>query len=392
MGTLAFGIAFVVSKLLPSDEDERARMTKTSNLLSVFSVLPLVLLPGVSRAIQLKTTSSRLAGVSSSVGGKVSDTNALQNFISRPANWPKIVLSSNRVEVNKKRRTKEEFKPFSFLSTKKPEKTVSDGLVNDPRDSLETLKVGDTVAEFFALNQFQVEWTCTINEPGRLVVVSPNGVPGIATDCVMDFEFDALEDTAAASDDEATSVRLTMEYSPQSPLAVLATPALVFDNWLALNVLLPAAVDTRPLDSFRKLMGVLYGIAGVAHLLDLLVGGSQLFTTVIGIPSFENLDFAGQTYALLWCAVGPIAYSFSATTASSSSFQGSGDDAIALNRADLGIVLYGIVELLGAIFSSAITGASPDVVSNAVGVQAIVLAAWIYSYQKQLRLDSSLRD
>ena len=217
------------------------------------------------------------------------------------------------------------------------------------------------------------------------MVVSPDGVPGIATDCVMDFQFDAVEDAAAAIDDEATTVRLTMEYTPKSPLAVLATPALVVDNWLALNVLLPAAVDTRPLDTFQKLIGVLYGIAGIAHLLDLLVGGSQLFTTVIGIPSFEDLDFAGQAYALVWCAAGPFAYYLSTTTAQS--YQGSGDAANTLNRADLGIVLYGIVELLGAAFSSGITGASPDVVSNAGGVQVIVLAAWVYSYQKQQQLD-----
>ena len=222
-----------------------------------------------------------------------------------------------------------------------------------------------------------------LNEPGRLVVVSPNGVPGIATDCVMDFEFNQLEGSAA-SDDEGTRVRLTMEYTPKSPLAVLATPALVVDNWLALNVLLPAAVDAQPLDSFRKLMGALYGVAGTAHLVDLLFGGSQLFTTVVGIPSFENLDVVGKLYALVWCLVGPLAYYLSVTGASS--FQDSGRGVVALNRADTGIVLYGIIELLGAFFSSQIPGSAPDVISNAASVQAIVLAAWFYSYQKQQQL------
>mmetsp|Transcript_20406 Transcript_20406/g.50731 ORF Transcript_20406/g.50731 Transcript_20406/m.50731 type:complete len:378 (+) Transcript_20406:130-1263(+) len=349
---------------------------KTLRLFSAYLVLSLALHREVSHAIQLKTTSSRLAGVSGG-GEKTSNANALQSFISRPENWPKIVLSSNRVEVIKARTTREAFKPFLFLSNQNAGRATSDVSLNDDNASSETLKVGDTVVEFFALNQFQVEWTCTINEPGRLVVVSPDGVPGIATDCVMDFEFDAIEDDA--------SVNLTMEYTPKSPLAVLATPALVVDNWLALNALLPAAVDTKPLDSFRKLMGILYGVAGMAHLFDLLVGGSQLFTSVIGIPSFEDLDLAGQVYALIWCATGPVAYYLSTSTTAPSRVLG--DAAIALSKADVGLILYGIVEMLGAIFSSGMTGASPDVLSNAGGVQAVVLAAWVYSYRKQEQLE-----
>jgi len=369
------------------------RWLSSRGLLSIVLVLVLLVRsPEVSDAIQLKTTSSRLAGIGSGVGGGSSSINSLQNFISRPIHWPEIVLSSNRVEVikNKNSKKQEAFKPFSFLRTQMSEQTTSDTTAANAADpSYDTLKVGDTVIEYFALNQFQVEWTCTTNEPGRLVVVSPDGVPGIATDCVMDFEFEDAVNTNTNANanadaiDEATVVRLTMEYTPQSPLAVLATPALVVDNWLALNILLPAAIDTRPLDSFRKLMGILYGIAGMAHLLDLLVGGSQLFTTVVGIPSFENLELVGQLYALVWCAAGPIAYYLSANAASSA--DATDGSAIAFNKADIGIVLYGIVELLGAGLSSGFNGAAPDVVSNAVGVQAIVLAAWIYSYQKQLQ-------
>ena len=317
--------------------------------------------------------------------GGSSNTNPLQNFISRPVHWPEIVLSSNRVEViknNKKQKeTATSSNPFSSFFQQTPVNAAVNAVA---KPSFETLEVGDTVIEFFALNQFKVEWTCTRNDPGRLVVVSPNGVPGIATDCVMDFEFDAAAaDTDAIDDDEATVVTLTMEYTPESPLAVLATPALVIDNWLALNVLLPAAVDTRPLDSFRKLMGILYGIAGIAHLVDLLVGGSQLFTTVAGIPSFENLDLAGKLYALVWCASGPIAYFLSVITAASPADATDRASTIAVNKADIGIVFYGIVEVLGAVLSSGFTGAAPDIVSNAGGVQAIVLAAWVYSYQKQ---------
>ena len=212
-------------------------MTNAQSLASIFLVLSLVLAIEISDAIQLKTTSSRLTGIASG-GAKIDDTKALQNFISRPANWPKIVFSSNRVEVNKKIRNQKQSNPFSFLSTQRAEEADSGSLAKSLSDSFETLKVGDAVVEFFALNQFKVEWVCTVNEPGRLVVISPDGVPGIATDCVMDFEFDGVADLTA-SDDGGTRVRLTMEYTPKSPLAVLATPALVVDNWLALNILLP---------------------------------------------------------------------------------------------------------------------------------------------------------
>ena len=344
----------------------------------LFLVVLLVRLPEKSVAIQLKTSSSRLVGAGGA-GGGISSVDALQQFIATPVHWPDIVLSSNRVEVIKNNeKPSSSSSLFQFFQSRTQEKTASTTAMNPMDPSLETLEVGDTVIEYFALNQFQVEWTCTTNEPGRLVVVSPNGVPGIATDCVMDFEFDAAD----ATDDDAAEVRLTMGYTPESPLAVLATPALVIDNWLALNVLLPAAVDTRPLDSYRKLMGVLYGIAGVSHLVDLLVGGSQLFTTVVGIPPFENLGLVGQLYSLLWCAAGPIAYYLSIATDSSADTT-DGSTIKFFNKADVGLVFYGIVELLGAVFSSGFSGASPDVVSNATGVQAIVLAAWLYSYQKQ---------
>jgi len=348
-----------------------------------------------ANAIQLKTTSSRLT-----TAGRAS---TLQDFISRPIHWPEIVLSSNRVEVIKKeqkegdvRQTKTPlssslaslFRTTKSNNTEKKEPAlVSTISTSAPSFETQTLRVGDIVEEYFALNQFRVDWTCTKNEPGRLTVVSPDGVQGIATNCVMDFEFEVESDAAGVGSD-AGVVTLTMEYTPESPLAVLATPALVVDNWLALNVLLPAAIDARPLDSFRKLMGILYGFAGVAHFLDLFVGGSQLFTTVIGIPSFENLDKPfGQPYALLWCASGPLAYVLSTTSTSASAANGDGDDDdddnAPFNKADIGLVVYGIIEVVGALLCSGIDGAASDVVINSVGVEGIVLAAWIYSYQKQ---------
>jgi len=348
-----------------------------------------------SNAIQLKTTSPRFVAVSTD-GERIcrSSCSSLQDFISRPIHWPEIVLSSNRVAVIKTEKTQDppspQSMPFGSLfrtiapNGRRDIKLTKKNGKNDDDAAFETLRVGDTVEEYFALNQFKVKWTCTQNEPGRLVVVSADGVPGIASNCVMDFEFENTETATATADKNTAVVRLTMEYTPESPLAVLATPALVVDNWLALNILLPAAIDARPLDSFRKLMGVLYGIAGVVHFLDLALGGSVLFTTVIGIPPVENLNPFGQWYSLLWCASGPLAYFLSiAANRDSATASVHPKRRLPANPADIGLVLYGIVELVGAVLSSGIDGASSEVVTNAAGVQAIVLTAWIYSYQKQ---------
>ena len=330
---------------------------------------------GSSLAIQLKTTSPRLAAFGSG---------SLQDFVSRPIHWPEIVLSSNRVEVVKARQRQQSGPKGGPLSSVRALFGSSDSNGNNPKapvarqphasasDALGSLEVGDTVLEYFALNQFVVEWTCTESEPGRLVVVSKDGVGGIATDCAMEFGFDD-------NGPNGGSVALTMEYTPKSPLAVLATPALVVDNWLALNVLLPAAVDATPLESFRALMGVLYGFAGAAHFLDLVAGGSQLFTGVIGIPSFWDLELPGRLCALLWCAAGPVAYALSRIPEPDSE-AGSGP-----SPADAGLVAYGAVEVLGAVLASGIDGAAAGTVANSVGVQAVVLAAWVYSRQKQNR-------
>jgi hypothetical protein len=248
---------------------------------------------------------------------------ALQDFLSRPVHWPQIVASSNNVEST----------------------------VFNVEDSM---KPGQSVDEIFGMGILSVEWTCREANPnGRFVVESPDGVPGIATDCSMMFEI------------QDEQVDLTMGFTPVSPLAYLATPVLVVDNWIALNVLLPAAVNPTPLDSFRKLMGVLYGVAGFAHAMDLWLGGSVLFTS-FGLPAFADLPVEGQAFAGLWCAVGPLSYFLSHATGSSK------------RLGDLGIFLYGLVEILGAISSG-----NQEAWTNAIGVQLVVLAAWLYSNQKQ---------
>jgi hypothetical protein len=143
------------------------------------------------------------------------------------------------------------------------------------------------VQEYFGLGLLSVEWTCRQSTKGTFVVELPNGVPGIAIDCSTSFDF------------QDNQITLTMGYTPVSPLAIFATPVLIVDNWIALNILLPAAVDPHPIDSFRKLMGTLYGIAGLAHFADLVVGNSILLTS-IGLPAFDELSLAAQAYALLF--------------------------------------------------------------------------------------------
>jgi hypothetical protein len=252
----------------------------------------------------------------------------LQDFLARPINWPQIVASSDRV-------ASEDF------------------------DVTLPLKTGASVQEYFGLGLLQVEWTCRQSTPGTLRVESPDGVPGIADDCSMTFEI---------RDNE---VELTMGYNPLSPLAILAAPVLVIDNWIALNVLLPAAVDPTPLDSYRQLMGGLYGIAGIAHAVDLWLGDSTLFASA-GIPAFADLPFPGQVYAAVWCAVGPLAFWLSRQTEKKEAATQS------YRLADVGLVVYGMVEVLGAFLAG-----TNEAFGNAVVVQAIVLAAWFYSAQKQ---------
>ena len=78
-----------------------------------------------------------------------------------------------------------------------------------------------------------MKWRCEAAGANTLDVRSADGLAGVATDCRMDFSIEA--------DGDASIVDLAMSYEPASPLALLAAPVLVVDNWLALNVLLPRA-------------------------------------------------------------------------------------------------------------------------------------------------------
>jgi hypothetical protein len=112
---------------------------------------------------------------------------------------------------------------------------------------------------------------------------------------------------------------------------------------------------------------ILYGIAGILHFADCFFGSSELFTN-FGWPSFYELSIAGQLLVLLWCAMGPVAYALSL-----------------FGLEDVGLVCYGIVEVSLTILANQQfapaegTNSGLDPVANAVLVQAVILASWIYS-------------
>ena len=60
------------------------------------------------------------------------------------------------------------------------------------------------------------------------------------------------------SHDPGGIVRVRKVYEPASPLAVLAAPVLIVDNWLALNVLLPRAFSGSPLVRQKDVPGLAF--------------------------------------------------------------------------------------------------------------------------------------
>ena len=135
--------------------------------------------------------------------------------------------------------------------------------------------------------------------------------------------------------------------------------------------------EPHPIDQFRDLMGTLYGVAGVAHAADCYIGQSQLLVSA-GSPPFSDLPPAGQALVALWCVAGPVAYATSR---------------VGGRIADLGLIVYGIVEVGGAaviarylsttLEDSGTAGADIDALMNAVLVQGVVFASWIYSRNKK---------
>ena len=133
-------------------------------------------------------------------------------FLQTPANWPKVVLSSQAVKG-------------------------VDGV-----DVTAPLPPGASVDEVFGappVLPLSVRWTCTEAVSGeRLVFSSPDGLAGVATACKMEFSVAPL-----ASSGGGCTVELAMSYEPVSPIAALATPLLAADNALALKVLLGRAME-----------------------------------------------------------------------------------------------------------------------------------------------------
>jgi len=226
-----------------------------------------------------------------------------RTFLATPSNWPSIVLTSWAVEGD---------------DTSKP------------------LRKGDVVDEIFGLPPLlplRVCWTCAESSPNTLDVQSAQGVTGLARNCHMLFELCQEKD----DDKDSTTVTLAMEYEPiNNILGFLAIPLLSLDNAIAVKVLLPNALQVlqreqyiAPLDKFRRLMGNLYGVAGLAHSVDCFVGNSELLR-MVGSPGFYDLPFPGQLLATTWCVMGPLTFVSSRV----------GD----MKFADAGLVAYGLVE------------------------------------------------
>eukprot|EP00929_Paragymnodinium_shiwhaense_P110113 TRINITY_DN76829_c0_g1_i1.p1 TRINITY_DN76829_c0_g1~~TRINITY_DN76829_c0_g1_i1.p1 ORF type:complete len:265 (-),score=21.28 TRINITY_DN76829_c0_g1_i1:157-951(-) len=126
---------------------------------------------------------------------------------------------------------------------------------------------------------------------------------------------------------------------------------------------------------FQQLMGVLYGVAGLLHLLDLL--GPNALPKMAGAPPFQELSVLGQAAALGWCATGPFA--FAITRLASKPF------------GDASLAFYGLYEIgLAASVSAAYPAAGVDGVLSAVQVQLVVLAAYVYTAWKD-ESDSSIK-
>jgi len=270
----------------------------------------------------------------------------VHRFLASPANWPRIVASSHSVQS-------------------------SNNNLSEP------LPVHETVDEIFGLPPvlpLSITWEClrshppTGSTPGLLEFYSANGVAGLASQCQMLFDI-RNEDSK-----NSTTVQLVIQYEPESVLAILAIPVLTLDNALALRVFLPWLLLKSPLNQFRTLMGTLYGVAGLAHLFDCLLGSSQLLVAA-GAPPLEQLSLSGQAYAILWCVMGPVAFGLSR---------------IGSKTADFGLIAYGVVEVLGACLiqqqSSAVTSTDGylNPLANAILVQTVVALSWLYSSQRRI--------
>jgi len=309
---------------------------------SILIVFPFFLSPNnrVTSLVILKTSTCIESATSKEV----------YNFIATPANWPKIVLSSWEVQGS---------------------------LVNKPAK-----RKDPPIQEVFGLPPIlplSVSWTCdqsalsNRNGQARLDFRSTEGVQGLASNCRMLFDIQPARGMAGG-----VNVTLRMEYEPESLFSRLAIPILTVENAIALKIALPNALaqqrtSSASLEKFQKLMGSLYGVAGLVHLVDCLLGDSQLLR-LAGCPSFWELPAPGQALALLWCFSGPAAFILSRT----------------LGLANYGLISYGVVEITSAAVAQAYTMSSGAILAestidpllNAIAVQIVVALSWLYSQSK----------
>lgn len=120
-------------------------------------------------------------------------------------------------------------------------------------------------------------------------------------------------------------------------------------------------------DEFQKIMGVCYGVASIVHLLDFF--GPNTLLAMAGAPPFQNLSLIGQAAALVWCATGPLA--FMATRFGSKPV------------GDASLAFYGLYEIgLALVVSLSYESANSQGVLNAILVQLVVLASYVYTARK----------
>jgi len=123
------------------------------------------------------------------------------------------------------------------------------------------------------------------------------------------------------------------------------------------------AVKKSRLDEYRSLMAILYGCAGVAHLLDLLVGDSALLRLESGgVASFATLPPEGKALTLLWGAMGPAVW-FARPRK---------DGSVKPAITDLALLAYGVVEICSAWAAGNAYHPASDPVIGALGVQVVV--------------------
>lgn len=135
-------------------------------------------------------------------------------------------------------------------------------------------------------------------------------------------------------------------------------------------------LEPKDIAKFRLLMGNLYLGAGIAHAADCVIGPSALIVSA-GSPPFELLPVEGKALVALWCLAGPITFWLTRLCVNKKGGDDGEDSSIitsSLDVADIGLVVYGAIEIFGSYF---LPDRSPF--WNAIAVQLIVLAAWLYS-------------